>query len=156
VPPELGLGEYGSGDIPANATLVMEITLEDVKEPQVPTEVDPADFTTTASGLKYYDIVEGTGATPAAGQTVSVNYTGWLEDGTQFDSSYDRGQPFTFALGQSQVIPGWDEGVATMKVGGKRQLVVPAALAYGGSGAGGVIPPNATLIFEIELLDVQP
>ncbi len=156
VPPELGLGEYGSGDIPANATLMMEITLEDVKEPQVPTEVDPADYTTTASGLKYYDIVAGTGAAPAAGQTVSVNYTGWLEDGTQFDSSYDRGEPFTFTLGQGEVIPGWDEGVATMKVGGKRQLVIPAALAYGEAGSGGVIPPNATLIFDIELLDVQP
>jgi peptidylprolyl isomerase len=156
VPPELGLGENGSGDIPANATLVMEISLEDVKEPQVATKVDPADYTTTASGLKYYDIVVGTGATPATGQTVSVNYTGWLEDGTQFDSSYDRGEPFSFALGQGQVIPGWDEGVATMKVGGKRQLVVPAELAYGPNGAGGVIPANATLIFDIELLDVQP
>lgn len=156
VPPELGLGEYGSGDIPANATLVMEISLEDVKEPQVATEVDPADYTTTESGLKYYDIVEGTGATPAAGQTVTVHYTGWLEDGTQFDSSVDRGEPFTFILGQGSVIPGWDEGVATMKVGGKRQLVVPAALAYGESGAGGVIPANATLIFDVELLDAQP
>jgi peptidylprolyl isomerase len=156
VPPELGLGANGSGDIPANATLVMEITLEDVKEPQVATKVDPADYTTTASGLKYYDIVAGTGATPTAGQTVSVHYTGWLEDGTQFDSSVDRGQPFTFVLGQGNVIPGWDEGVATMKVGGKRQLVVPPELAYGADGAGGVIPPNATLTFDVELLDVQP
>jgi peptidylprolyl isomerase len=156
VPPALGLGENGSGDIPPNATLVMEITLEDVKEPQVATKVDESKYTTTASGLKYYDIVEGTGATPTAGQTVSVHYTGWLEDGTQFDSSIDRGQPFTFVLGQGNVIPGWDEGVATMKVGGKRQLVVPPDLGYGESGAGGVIPPNATLIFEVELLDVQP
>jgi peptidylprolyl isomerase len=131
-------------------------TLEDVKEPQVATKVDESKYTTTASGLKYYDIVEGTGATPTAGQTVSVHYTGWLEDGTQFDSSIDRGQPFTFVLGQGNVIPGWDEGVATMKVGGKRQLVVPPDLGYGESGAGGVIPPNATLIFEVELLDVQP
>jgi peptidylprolyl isomerase len=156
VPPELGLGEFGSGDIPGNATLVMEITLEDVKEPQVATEVDEADYTTTESGLKYYDLVQGTGSTPSAGQTVSVHYTGWLEDGTQFDSSVDRGEPFTFVLGQGNVIPGWDEGLSTMKVGGKRQLVIPPELGYGETGAGGVIPANATLIFEVELLDVQP
>ena len=84
-----------------------------------------------------------------------VHYTGWLEDGTLFDSSVGRGQPFTFQIGKGNVIPGWDEGVATMKVGGKRQLVVPAALAYGDTGAGSTIPPGATLIFEVELLDVQ-
>jgi peptidylprolyl isomerase len=150
------LGEQGGGDIPANATLVMEISLKDVKEPQVATKVDEKDYTTTASGLKYYDLTPGTGASPTAGQTVVVHYTGWLQDGTQFDSSVDRGQPFSFVLGKGNVIPGWDEGVATMKVGGKRQLVIPPALGYGESGSGSVIPANATLIFEVELLEIQP
>jgi peptidylprolyl isomerase len=99
--------------------------------------------------------VEGDGPSPETGQTVTVHYTGWLEDGTKFDSSLDRGQPFTFAIGMGQVIAGWDEGVATMKVGGKRQLVIPSELGYGEQGAGAVIPPNATLIFEVELLAVQ-
>ena len=115
-----------------------------------------ANAVTTASGLIYEDLQVGDGATAKAGDTVSVNYTGWLEDGTQFDSSVDRGEPFTFPIGQGSVIPGWDEGVATMKVGGKRQLVIPAALAYGEAGSGSVIPPNATLIFEVELLEIQP
>lgn len=156
IPPDLGLGDYGGGDIPPGATLVMEISLVEVKAPRVATKVDEKDYTTTASGLKYYDLKVGTGETPAAGQTVVVHYTGWLEDGTQFDSSLDRDEPFSFAFGQGEVIPGWDEGVATMKVGGVRQLVIPAELAYGESGAGAVIPPNATLIFEVELLEIQP
>ena len=155
IPPALGLGEQAYGNIPANSTLVMEIELVSVQEPLVKTEVDPSDYTTTDSGLKYYDLKVGTGDTPKAGQTVVVNYTGWLEDGTQFDSSVVRGQPFSFVLGTGGVIPGWDEGVATMKVGGKRQLVIPADLAYGETGSGGTIPPNATLIFEVELLDIQ-
>ncbi len=110
---------------------------------------------TTSSGLQYQDLVVGTGAEAKAGSTVSVNYTGWLENGTKFDSSLDRGQPFSFTLGAGQVIRGWDEGVVGMKVGGKRKLVIPANLAYGAQGAGGVIPPNATLIFEVDLLNVQ-
>ena len=110
--------------------------------------------TTTASGLQYWDIVVGTGATAVAGKTVKVHYTGWLTDGKKFDSSVDRGQPFPFSLGAGQVIKGWDEGVAGMKVGGKRQLRIPPELGYGARGAGGVIPPNATLIFDVELLDV--
>jgi peptidylprolyl isomerase len=154
VPPDLAMGAQGSGLIPPNAVLVMEVELTDVREPQTATEVDEGDYTTTDSGLKYFDITTGTGETPEAGQGVLVHYTGWLEDGTVFDSSVERGQPFNFILGQGNVIPGWDEGVATMQVGGKRQLVIPAELAYGTEGAGGVIPPGATLIFEVELLDI--
>lgn len=110
---------------------------------------------TTPSGLQYVDLKVGTGASPQTGQTAVVHYTGWLVDGKKFDSSKDRGQPFSFALGRGQVIKGWDEGVATMKVGGVRKLVIPPDLAYGARGAGGVIPPNATLTFEVELLEVR-
>lgn len=156
IPPELAFGAAGSGVIPPNATLVMEIELTSASEPRLPTQIDEGKFTTTDSGLKYYDIKTGTGDSPAAGQIVVVHYTGWLEDGTEFDSSVDSGQPFSFQLGAGDVIPGWDEGVATMKVGGKRQLIVPASLAYGEAGAGNVIPPNATLIFEVELIEIQP
>ncbi len=110
---------------------------------------------TTPSGLKYIDLVEGTGATPKTGQTVSVHYTGTLEDGTKFDSSRDRNRPFDFKIGTGQVIQGWDEGLSTMKVGGRRQLIIPPELGYGSRGAGGVIPPNATLNFDVELLKVS-
>ena len=108
----------------------------------------------TATGLEYVEIVEGTGTLPKPGDSVSVHYTGWLKSGQKFDSSHDRGQPLVFPLGRGRVIKGWDEGVAGMKVGGKRQLTVPPDLGYGSRGAGGVIPPNATLIFEVELLKV--
>lgn len=118
-----------------------------------------AEETTTASGLKIIDTTVGTGATPATGQTCVMHYTGWLYEngkkGTKFDSSVDRGQPFEFPIGTGRVIAGWDEGVATMKVGGKRTLIIPPDLGYGAQGAGGVIPPNATLIFDVELLDVK-
>lgn len=108
----------------------------------------------TASGLSYVDLVQGSGPSPTAGKSVKVHYTGWLENGTKFDSSVDRGEPFVFTIGAGQVIPGWDEGVLTMKMGGKRKLIIPPQLGYGAEGAGGVIPPNATLVFEVELLDV--
>ena len=114
---------------------------------------------TTPSGLQYEDTVEGTGASPKTGQTCVMHYTGWLFEnktkGKKFDSSLDRGQPFEFPIGQGRVIQGWDEGVATMKVGGKRTLVIPPSIGYGAKGAGGVIPPNATLLFEVELLGVK-
>jgi peptidylprolyl isomerase len=114
---------------------------------------------TTPSGLKIMDTKVGAGATPKAGQICVMHYTGWLYEGgakgKKFDSSLDRGQPFEFPLGRRQVIGGWDEGVATMKVGGKRTLIIPPELGYGARGAGGVIPPNATLIFDVELLDVK-
>lgn len=107
---------------------------------------------TTESGLQYEDIKIGSGATAKAGNLVSVHYTGWLTDGSKFDSSKDRNEPFDFNLGAGQVIKGWDEGVQGMQVGGVRKLTIPAALGYGARGAGGVIPPNATLVFEVEFL----
>lgn len=110
---------------------------------------------TTTTGLKYMDKVVGTGASPSKGNLVTVHYTGTLANGKKFDSSLDRGKPFTFVIGKGQVIKGWDEGVATMKVGGKRKLIIPPELGYGNRGAGGVIPPNATLNFDVELLDVK-
>lgn len=109
---------------------------------------------TTDSGLQYEDVTVGDGAQANAGATVSVHYTGWLTDGRKFDSSKDRNQPFAFPLGAGHVIKGWDEGVQGMKVGGVRRLTIPPQLGYGARGAGGVIPPNATLVFEVELLDV--
>ena len=109
----------------------------------------------TDSGLKYEDLITGDGATAQAGQRVTVHYTGWLENGNKFDSSKDRNDPFQFKLGAGQVIRGWDEGVAGMQIGGTRKLTIPANLGYGARGAGGVIPPNATLIFDVELLGLD-
>ena len=108
---------------------------------------------TTASGLIYEDTIEGNGAEAKAGHFVTVHYTGWLTNGSKFDSSKDRGEPFSFPLGAGHVIRGWDEGVAGMKVGGTRRLIIPPQLGYGARGAGGVIPGNATLLFEVELLE---
>ena len=158
IPPELAYAESGAGGvIPPNATLYFEVELVDILpgSPDAPAEVADADYTATESGLLYFDLEEGEGVTPEAGQVVAVHYTGWLEDGTKFDSSLDRGTPFVFPVGMDYVIPGWDEGVSTMKIGGVRQMVIPAELAYGEEGAGGVIPPDATLIFEVELLEIQ-
>lgn len=116
-------------------------------------------MTTTPSGLSFEDTVPGNGASPQKGQTCVMHYTGWLWEngnkGAKFDSSVDRGTPFKFPLGMGRVIKGWDEGVASMKVGGKRTLLIPPALGYGAAGAGGVIPPNATLLFEVELIELR-
>lgn len=159
IPPSLAYGAQGAGNgvIPPNATLTFEVELVDVQPgpPDAPTQVDDSQYTTTASGLKYYDFVVGDGAEAVKGKTAVVHYTGWLTDGTMFDSSLNRGQTFPFQIGAGRVIKGWEEGVAGMRVGGRRQLVIPPSLGYGAAGAGGVIPPNATLIFEVELVDVR-
>ncbi|MEM7113042.1 MAG: FKBP-type peptidyl-prolyl cis-trans isomerase [Chloroflexota bacterium] len=159
IPPHMAYGPGGRGSIPPNATLTFDVELiaatELPKAPEAPTEVADGDYESTDSGLKYFDIVEGDGDLPTAGQTVIVHYTGWLEDGTMFDSSIPRNQPAEFAIGVGQVIPGWDEGLLSMPIGTTRQLVIPADLGYGAAGAGGVIPPNATLIFEVELVGVR-
>jgi FKBP-type peptidyl-prolyl cis-trans isomerase FkpA len=121
----------------------------------VPSWAEEEKPTVTASGLQYLELVKGSGREAHVGETASVHYTGWLKDGTKFDSSVDRGQPFQFRLGAGQVIKGWDEGVVGMKIGSKRKLIIPPDLGYGARGAGRVIPPNATLIFDVELLDLR-
>jgi len=123
--------------------------------PSTAMEIDSAALTRTASGLQYQDVVTGSGAEAAPGQVAVVHYTGWLTDGTKFDSSRDRGEPFSFPVGGGQVIAGWDEGVAGMKVGGRRKLVIPPDLGYGPGGSPPVIPPASTLIFDVELLEVR-
>jgi FKBP-type peptidyl-prolyl cis-trans isomerase len=155
IAPDLAFGEESSSGIPANSTLIMEIELVDVEQPETITVVDEDAYTVTDSGVKFYDLKDGQGAMAILGQSVVVHYTGWLEDGTQFDSSREFGEPLTFELGAGQVITGWDEGVVGMQVGGIRQLVIPPELGYGADGAGNVIPPEATLIFQVELLEIQ-
>jgi len=156
IPPQLGYGARGAGGvIPPNATLMFEVELLGLSGGS-----EPLDLTlqTTASGLQYEDVVVGEGAEAVSGKRVTVHYTGWLykngQRGKKFDSSKDRNDPFKFHLDAGQVIKGWDEGVQGMKIGGKRMLVIPSELGYGPYGAGGVIPPNATLLFEVELLAV--
>ncbi len=133
--------------------LMTEDTTEDAMSGSAEQSTDE-NVVTTDSGLQYVVIAEGDGATPQPGNRVFVHYVGTLEDGTKFDSSRDRGRPFDFIIGQGQVIKGWDEGVGMMKVGDRRKLIIPADLGYGARGAGGVIPPNATLIFDVELLRI--
>jgi peptidylprolyl isomerase len=159
IPSELGYGSAGAGElIPPDATLVFEVELVDILPgvPEAPTAVDESDYIVSESGLKYFDFVEGAGPSLKADQQAVVHYTGWTEDGTIIDSSLTRGQPAVFIVGVGQIIPGWDEGLLSMKAGGKRQLVIPPELAYGETGAGGgLVPPNATLIFEIELIEFR-
>ena len=141
--------------------LVLLVTLgvscggSDSPDTTATTSKEASELTTTPSGLQYRDLVVGTGEEARIGATAIVHYTGWLEDGTKFDSSLDRGVPFEFVIGQGRVIKGWDEGVGSMNVGGKRELIIPPDLAYGDIGAGGVIPPGATLKFEVELIGIR-
>ncbi len=150
IPPKLAFGEEGGRGIPPNSSVIMEIELVDIQRPLPQTSVEGIEPVTTESGLKYWDIKVGTGETPHKTSKCKVHYSGWLTDGSMFDSSIARDKPFEFSM-TGGVIKGWLEGVSTMKVGGKRRLEIPADLAYGKSGRPG-IPPNSTLIFEIELL----
>lgn len=148
--PDTAVATQLTATTPAPTTITENNTLIASKK-----TMSDANTVTTPSGLKYIELVEGTGATPKSGQTVVVHYTGTLENGTKFDSSRDRNDPFKFKIGAGQVIKGWDEGLSTMKIGGRRQLIIPPDLGYGARGAGGVIPPNATLIFDVELLKIS-
>ncbi len=165
IPPQLGYGEVARGDIPANATLYFDVELLSIErgpeglgesDPvQIPVAFDPADLTTTASGLQYLILEAGDGPLPQATDTVRVHYTGWLKNGQQFDSSLERNQPIGFILGAGRVIPGWDEGVALLPVGTRALLIIPPALAYGSQGRA-PIPANATLYFEVEVISSEP
>lgn len=159
IPGKLGYGARGTPRIPPNSTLIFDVELLEVKAPRVapaaPMDIPKGKHVKLPSGLQYYDIQEGTGATPKEGQTVMVDYTGWLENGEKFDSSLDRAEPIAFPVGTGRVIKGWDEGVGSMMVGGKRQLIIPYELAYGERGRPPVIPPKSTLIFDVELVGIE-
>jgi peptidylprolyl isomerase len=157
IPPKLGYGSREMGSIPANSTLVFDVELVDIL-PAIKIEsfnIEGKASIITDSGLKYYLVKEGTGKQAAASDEVTVHYTGYFEDGSIFDSSVKRAQPFKFTLGMGRVIAGWDEGIALMKIGDKMRFVIPYQLAYGEKGYPGVIPPKATLIFDVDLLEIK-
>ncbi|HPR18623.1 MAG TPA: FKBP-type peptidyl-prolyl cis-trans isomerase [Candidatus Cloacimonadota bacterium] len=157
IPPDLGYGNRLVGPIPPNSTLIFEVELIDFKPAPIiePYDVSGKAAVTTESGLKFILVKAGKGIKAAPGNTVKVHYTGYLEDGTMFDSSVKRDIPFEFELGMGKVIKGWEEGIALMKEGDQARLIIPTDLGYGSYGAGGIIPPNATLIFDVELLEVK-
>lgn len=159
IPPELGYGPAGSGGvIPPEATLIFDVELIEILPgpPEHPEDIALSEYSETDNGLSYYDLEVGDGSVPEEGQQLLIHYTGWLEDGTQFDSSLSRGQPIALVLGSEQALAGWHEALASMNVGGKRQIIVPPELAFGDEGAGdGIIPPDATLVFQLELLEAQ-
>lgn len=159
IPANLAFGEKGRGKIGPNATIHAQLEVKKVGEPRIPPNKAPKfqveDMTANPSGLQILDLVKGSGGAPKKGQNVSVEYTGWLEDGTMFDSSYKGPQALQFSLGHGRVIKGWDEGIASMQIGGKRILRIPPNIAYGERGSPPVIPPNSTLIFQVELVDAK-
>jgi peptidylprolyl isomerase len=157
IPADLGYGSMARGGIPANSTLIFDVFVIDTKKPVVPVpyEVKGKTVLKTASGLEYIVVHSGKGAQATAGKMVSVHYTGYLLNGTKFDSSVERGDAFTFPLGQGRVIPGWDEGVALMKEGDKFRFIIPYQLAYGEQGYPPVIPEKSTLVFDVELIKIQ-
>ena len=156
IPPELGYGNRAIGSIPENSTLIFEVELFNIQKPFVDPDFSiPAEEIASDSGLRYLEHITGEGDVTKKGNVVIVHYSGFLSNGTKFDSSHDRGKPFNFTLGENRVIKGWEEGLLNMKKGGKRTLIIPPELGYGERGAGGVIPPNATLMFEVELVDFK-
>ena len=157
IPSNLGYGERGAGKvIPPNATLIFDVELIEIKEMYVDSDFSlPGEEINMESGLRMIEHIKGDGPKPTSGQLVSVHYTGLLEDGTKFDSSHDRGKPYTFNVGEGKVIKGWDEAILDMNVRSKRTLIIPPELGYGSRGAGRMIPPNATLIFEVELVKIK-
>ena len=155
IPPKLGYGDRDMGSIPPNSTLIFEVELFEIQKPFIDTDFSlPAEEIALESGLRYLEHITGKGLEAATGHTVKVHYSGYLIDGTKFDSSHDRGKPFSVTLGQNRVIKGWEQGLLGMKEGSKRTLIIPPELGYGSRGAGGVIPPEATLMFEVELVKI--
>ncbi len=154
IPDSLAYGKKGLGPVPPNSDIKVVVDLLEIKVPVERWKVDTTAAFVTSSGLKFIPVKEGTGAKADSGKIVKVNYSGYFLDGRKFDSSVDRGQPIQFALGAGQVIPGWEQGIALMKEGGKAELIIPSNLAYGEKGRG-EIPPNSTLVFDVELLEVR-